>query len=227
MLHGGRAVGRPTAPIRFERQLGATRFDPPEPSGQKRHDPLVSLLVSKCRPRPRGGGPMLMAESSAHFSSSPPTRGWSLRWAAAQLICRVVPAHAGVVLVVAVTPSGTTGRPRPRGGGPARPPARSHSALSSPPTRGWSSGGRPETGRCRVVPAHAGVVPHGPCPSSTRPSRPRPRGGGPPRPRTLTFRLGSSPPTRGWSVRAQPGRSRNVVVPAHAGVVRAHRSSYP
>ena len=98
------------------------------------------------------------------------------------------------------------GRPRPRGGAPEFTTAGRRRSCSRPRPRG----GAPEFGRrsaswSAVVPAHAGVLRRVPMASWTQGCRPRPRGGAP--------------------ARAARWRRRSVV-PAHAGVLHAHRREH-
>ncbi|MDQ1294277.1 MAG: hypothetical protein QG608_2160 [Actinomycetota bacterium] len=152
-----------------------------------------------CRPRPRGGGPAPRQTVISSGTSSPPTRGWSGNTGPGPPRRPVVPAHAGVVRSVSTPAQTPASRPRPRGGGPSSTAPAVRPRRSSPPTRGWSARRLEPVADQLVVPAHAGVVPHGSVQYRKDHSRPRPRGGGP---RT------SSGENHLWGV-----------VPAHAGVV--------
>ena len=148
---------------------------------------------------PRGGAPFRARTISGAGRSAPPTRGCSDQVDVAAAAARVGPAHAGVLLTRSSPTTGTTGRPRPRGGAPSTCP------------RG------PVT--VQVGPAHAGVLPIRGSPSCTRTGRPRPRGGAPDDDDQWRRMEESAPPTRGYSrehiVDGLPGQ----VGPAHAGVL--------
>ena len=196
--------------------------------------------VVTCRPRTRGGHPIVTADAGIAPLSSPHTRGSSPPGLRLPLDRPVVPAHAGVIRSSTSTVCPGIGRPRTRGG---HPRSRSNSvtmALSSPHTRGSSRGARGLRGSHPVVPAHAGVIPPTPARWRCWPGRPRTRGGHPspttapsarrassphtrgssPTPRHLGVDPPSSPHTRGSSLRHALRRHRWRVVRAHAGVIR-------
>ncbi len=114
----------------------------------------------------------------------------------------------------------TTGRPRPRGDGPAVRWWESRRPESPPPTRGWTHHGRVQGARPDVAPAHAGMDPFVRCAVTEPLSRPRPRGDGP-CPTSSSARAKSSPPpTRGWTPVRGPCSFSAPVAPAHAGMDR-------
>ena len=89
--------------------------------------------------------------------SSPRTRGCSLSGIVTHDDMRVVPAHAGVFLIVPRSVTVSVRRPRARGGVPSSPGRRLEFAVSSPRTRGCSAGIPDALVVHHVVPAHAGV----------------------------------------------------------------------
>jgi len=152
-----------------------------------------------CRPRARGGGPMLGTLRRAVTASSPRSRGWSHRQQLQAADPGVVPALAGVVPPTGSGSARRSSRPRARGGGP-------YVKCGSDLHR-------------RVVPALAGVVPRRPRCSGSATCRPRARGGGPIGVRPRPGQIMSSPRSRGWSwVHSMRGPKASVV-PALAGVV--------
>ncbi len=171
------------------------------------------------RPRARGGGPGFTGLVSWRVMSSPRSRGWSQRRHAPERGRLVVPALAGVVPRSTAGGSARHGRPRARGGGPCRASMVLVAEMSSPRSRGWSSGDHTGGSDPGVVPALAGVVPgpRGSLPS--RRCRPRARGGGPSQCRSMGLPSPSSPRSRGWSPDTLRYATPNDVVPALAGVV--------
>ena len=167
------------------------------------------------RPRQRGGVPCVLSQVSVAMMSSPPARGCSHLDQRGRPDPHVVPASAGVFRGSPSAQPRRRGRPRQRGGVPARTRVLGDGAPSSPPARGCSGPGRRPAGHRAVVPASAGVFrccgfwwryvagrprQRGGVPAYTpKPSRPRQRGGVP----FLaggSRRLGvSSPPARGCS----------------------------
>ena len=151
------------------------------------------------RPRPRGGVPFYVQETTNPESSSPPARGCSVLRRREPGDRDVVPARAGVFPLPSILRTPLVGRPRPRGGVPRPVDPSSAPGRSSPPARGCSL--RPDRGGREglVVPARAGVFPRcRPHPPRSR-CRPRPRGGVPTTETTRLLVTGSSPPARGCS----------------------------
>ncbi len=159
-----------------------------------------------CAPRARGGGPYVAGVAGWSIECSPRTRGWS-RTAAprAERWCRA---------------------PRARGGGPGTTVDLSGIGLCSPRTRGWSHADPRHRRCCRVLPAHAGVVPGLGCAGNRTPGAPPAHAGVVPCSINRTVRRSCSPRTRGWSRGLVGHRVVVGVLPAHAGVVPGGRRPY-
>ena len=151
------------------------------------------------RPRQRGGVPCVLSQVSVAMMSSPPARGCSHLDQRGRPDPHVVPASAGVFRGSPSAQPRRRGRPRQRGGVPARTRVLGDGAPSSPPARGCSGPYPCTRGRCTVVPASAGVFRTGPSTCGSSSGRPRQRGGVP----LLWFLVAicrrSSPPARGCS----------------------------
>ncbi len=195
----------------------------PGPDGRARVLPAHAGMVpatrfppqaSRSASRARGDGPVREPYSMTFHECSPRTRGWSPAPRRPRVADRVLPAHAGMVLVVVVDPRGDCGAPRARGDGPRRERADQGDDECSPRTRGWSV-----PARCRS------------CPGTRR--APRARGDGPTGSMSSATLWVCSPRTRGWSHHQGDERLGDVVLPAHAGMVpgrasrRRVRSSAP
>ena len=176
------------------------------------------------RPRLRGGHPPIPWRSRWWTSSSPPTRGSSLRAVGRARDAGVVPAYAGVIPPRAPSATKRGRRPRLRGGHPARGADRPAARRSSPPTRGSSALPLLRRGTLEVVPAYAGVIPRRSCTPGEHTRRPRLRGGHPPVLALTNYAWSSSPPTRGSSPRPEQLGRHDPVVPAYAGVIRCGTS---
>ena len=97
--------------------------------------------------------------------------------------------------------------------------------MCSPRTRGWSRGGQRTRRGEIVLPAHAGMVPIPHWPGSRAGGAPRARGDGP-KAHTLSSENGKcSPRTRGWSGSSGFRPRMTTVLPAHAGMVPARRTT--
>ncbi len=208
-----------------------TRGSSRRPRGAHREDRVVPAHAGvlrcsgrsprgcSCRPRARGGPPARVAASDLVELSSPRTRGSSRLRTGGQRRRLVVPAHAGVLRCCCCASTPSPGRPRARGGPPVFRDTLDMGTVSSPRTRGSSPDPAGPPSVTFVVPAHAGVLP-GRTSRSRRPrSRPRARGCPPMRPSPVGVANGSSPRTRGSSVRPDPRHRPAGVVPAHAGVL--------
>ncbi len=110
----------------------------PAHAGMDRTGPWCSPSIPG-RPRPRGDGPVPAIYSPEGRASPPPTRGWTLGRVGRIGDVLVAPAHAGMDLVRLAQPRANTGRPRPRGDGPAASSALAPHRASPPHTRGWTS----------------------------------------------------------------------------------------
>ena len=172
------------------------------------------------RPRQRGGVPCVLSQVSVAMMSSPPARGCSHLDQRGRPDPHVVPASAGVFRGSPSAQPRRRGRPRQRGGVPARTRVLGDGAPSSPPARGCSGPGRRPAGHRAVVPASAGVFRC--CGFWWRyvAGRPRQRGGVPAYTPGLDSQAESSPPARGCSVPCRWFASAWGVVPASAGVFR-------
>ena len=183
-------------------------------------DPRVSRSATDWPrfPRPRGDGPREVITHIHEVPVSPPTRGWTRTSQFQHIIALGFPAHAGMDLISTTAPRAAFGFPRPRGDGPLALEDSDRLNGVSPPTRGWTSHGHPHRLPCRGFPAHAGMDPGLTMSSSSVAGFPRPRGDGP-LPRDLDeARAEVSPPTRGWTWRADHGRPADQGFPAHAGM---------
>ncbi len=172
------------------------------------------------RPRARGGYPEFITTVLDGGKSSPRTRGLSVRLRGDARLSRVVPAHAGVIRTRGPDTGRHGRRPRARGGYPASEVIDRGEPASSPRTRGLSGRQPVLDVPGLVVPAHAGVVRRAAGPTTGATSRPRARGGYPNGKTLIAAGIGSSPRTRGLSVRVVALEVDRVVVPAHAGVIR-------
>ena len=157
-----------------------------------------------CRPRTRGGHPVLSSVTCPFPWSSPHTRGSSRtpRHRCGDRL--VVPAHAGVIPPRQRPGRPTRRRPRTRGGHPQSGVGCTRMRVSSPHTRGSSRDRRDQLG------------------GDLR--RPRTRGGHPTVTLDSALTYASSPHTRGSSHRYPARQLRQRVVPAHAGVIPACHS---
>src|SRR5690606_3478288 len=188
------------------------------PSNARRRQP------GKGAPRARGDGPATTSARLGVAVCSPRTRGWSRERAKFADYGALLPAHAGLLPVVAAPGGLAKGLPAPAGRAPPRhrpgsgstcaPPARGDgpgnaqsspiTVRCSPRTRGCSPS-RPSVARGRpVLPAHAGMVP-------TRTEIP-------------DDRPECSPRTRGWSLLVAVEAEVAEVLPAHAGMVLRPRA---
>ena len=174
-----------------------------------------------CRPRQRGGVPVLVSEGGRVVGSSPPARGCSEYCRREAARRRVVPASAGVFRGPPWRGGSQVSRPRQRGGVPEGARPSGCLLMSSPPARGCSPEQLHRVNLRVVVPASAGVF----RPSSRwcrgSRSRPRQRGGVPCPATTSVARSPSSPPARGCSQPPREPDPASAVVPASAGVFRS------
>jgi hypothetical protein len=95
--------------------------------------------------------------------------------------------------------------------------------VCSPRTRGWSLG-RPLPCACgRLLPAHAGMVPPRLFLCQWSVTAPRARGDGPTLTTSYEPTVRCSPRTRGWSPVHDRRQHRDILLPAHAGMVPCGR----
>ncbi len=171
-------------------------------------------------PRPRGDGPENAPARNIRTGFSPPTRGWPAERAVIASRREVFPAHAGMARRYRNGDAQLPSFPRPRGDGPRCRMSSTHSALFSPPTRGWPGERLFRDANNRVFPAHAGMARCCWRASSLAAGFPRPRGDGPHFSSACSASLAFSPPTRGWPGQAGDAGFTPGVFPAHAGMAR-------
>ena len=153
--------------------------------------------------------------------SSPHTRGLR-RPCRRPLPCRgIIPAHAGFT-ASSVPPGGSwPDHPRTRGVYANRSGSVQVAGGSSPHTRGLHLAASGEHAAERIIPAHAGFT-RGPRNRCLRwPDHPRTRGVYLTPSRTVSFRAGSSPHTRGLRTGVGASAVRGRIIPAHAGFTHA------
>ena len=149
--------------------------------------------------------------------SSPHTRGlprWSLTPAGDS---RIIPAHAGFTLSQLGGGQAGQDHPRTRGVYVAVTPATGAGAGSSPHTRGLQLGDGVTIMGDRIIPAHAGFTAYRPPAHASAQDHPRTRGVYLTPSRTVSFRAGSSPHTRGLPERDRHHIGLVRIIPAHAG----------
>ena len=186
---------------------------------------MVRRCVRKPRrprsaPRARGDGPWSVSVTSVVGPCSPRTRGWSSVGGPVGSVGPLLLAHAGMVPPIRRSRSCARPAPRARGDGPRSPGIGCAVAGCSPRTRGWSCEGDPVRLRVTLLPAHAGMVPAARQAGGREIPAPRARGDGPfylyPNKAVNTC----SPRTRGWSLLVAGEGELDLVLPAHAGMVR-------
>ncbi len=171
------------------------------------------------RPRARGDAPRAVCINVTEPASAPRTRGCSPASPVRPSVCRVGPAHAGMLRGRDTRGPAARGRPRARGDAPRSAYGSRCRVPSAPRTRGCSLRHVDRVPDVRVGPAHAGMLRSlttGPYPLS---SRPRARGDAP---RSLSGVSGScrsAPRTRGCSLAPSSVPWLLPVGPAHAGML--------
>src|SRR5690606_23899036 len=132
------------------------------------------------RPRTRGDGPRRRRPTgSGGRPSAPHTRGWSLVRHLRDVLVRVGPAHAGMVLDTCPLSTWCTSRPRACGDGPEINHGEIGEDGSAPRMRGWSQCMSWGQRVSPVGPAHAGMVRPPTATTTSTASRPRACGDGP------------------------------------------------
>src|SRR5690625_835883 len=174
-------------------------------------------------PRTRGDGPSRSSTGSLEGGCSPHARGWSLPHGGLFVREDVLPARAGMVPPLPLTPMPHGGAPRTRGDGPGHTLGEGGQAECSPHARGWSLSEEGGLRATPVLPARAGMVPVPPETITTLSSAPRTRGDGPTIPTPPRARSTCSPHARGWSRRRNRAPLRGAVLPARAGMVPVSR----
>ena len=180
--------------------------------------PQSSALLQSSLPRARGGVPVSPSPPLALPLSSPRTRGCSRSQRHLYPVAVVFPAHAGVFPWSPATCPQHHCLPRARGGVPVDEAGVTHSALSSPRTRGCSQLDRNGQRHVFVFPAHAGVFPRRRSSPCIMRCLPRARGGVPIGSSISSRGSQSSPRTRGCSHCVCGPPEDPLVFPAHAGV---------
>jgi len=188
--------------------------------------PVSATWPAPCSaPRARGDGPGSASGSRRSWTCSPRTRGWSPSVRCATALPKLLPAHAGMVPVVNSTNGERAAAPRARGDGPRSCSSTAACSSCSPRTRGWSPHPLEKATQSLLLPAHAGMVPVREPRQGVLTPAPRARGDGPTGDRPRQACPLCSPRTRGWS-RLKPAQGGPAaLLPAHAGMVPATRSS--
>ncbi len=171
-------------------------------------------------PRLRGDGPVRSSNLAKDLPCSPPTRGWTGGYLVDGHLDPVFPAYAGMDRGTGYRCPIQARVPRLRGDGPQGVKGEGRFGACSPPTRGWTGGGRAEDGQRAVFPAYAGMDRRLDARRVTLPRVPRLRGDGPVTLPGLPFVVVCSPPTRGWTSREPRRPGRSGVFPAYAGMDR-------
>ena len=171
-------------------------------------------------PRPRGDGPIEVAELTPDGKCSPPARGWTVTPGGRAVACPVFPARAGMDRWRAWCSTPPSRVPRPRGDGPYSAPLARRVVPCSPPARGWTGVSRSARERGKVFPARAGMDRNVPARGTGAGRVPRPRGDGPIASGCTSVTNACSPPARGWTGTGLQTPTAIVVFPARAGMDR-------
>jgi len=170
-------------------------------------------------PRARGDGPLGQLLIRRRVHCSPRTRGWSPHGEQRRVGSLLLPAHAGMVPVLAVPGPEVAAAPRARGDGPLPACGAVQRGACSPRTRGWSLVPEDQGSGQHLLPAHAGMVPSRAKGAPPSGAAPRARGDGPLDAVKAEKDLTCSPRTRGWSQFERAGSHFAELLPAHAGMV--------
>ena len=183
---------------------------------------LARRRPARARAHPRSRG----ENHRGHFApppgagSSPLTRGKRETGRSDVSLIRLIPAHAGKTLRSARLSSPGWAHPRSRGENSMVTVTRAGSRGSSPLTRGKRLCGSDDRLDLGLIPAHAGKTPTSEQARHSARAHPRSRGENRPKWRLRRRRGGSSPLTRGKHPGRPHCRSRNRLIPAHAGKTR-------
>ena len=153
--------------------------------------------------------------------SSPHTRGLPGTRTTHQSCMRIIPAHAGFTTSGPAGALSAADHPRTRG---VYIPWEIHGVScngSSPHTRGLPGTRTTHQSCMRIIPAHAGFTTSGPAGALSAADHPRTRGVYLTPSRTVSFRAGSSPHTRGLRTGVGASAVRGRIIPAHAGFTHA------
>ena len=154
--------------------------------------------------RMRGGDPYLRFWTFILFLFFPHARGWSSRKVVKLLRIMILPACAGVILNFIMIAFTLEDSSRMRGGDPANLPATGSIDVFFPHARGWSSSGKREIYESLILPACAGVIPHGSLKNVSLPDSSRMRGGDPKAAKAQESVNQFFPHARGWSSASIP-----------------------
>ena len=152
--------------------------------------------------------------------SSPHTRGTPQWLSHRRPARRFIPAYAGNAARAGLHVMSTTVHPRIRGERLAKSPRNSHTAGSSPHTRGTHSARLADPQDDRFIPAYAGNAPVSAAARLPATVHPRIRGERAGRAHRARRASGSSPHTRGTLGFRQLQRRRQRFIPAYAGNAR-------
>ena len=165
--------------------------------------PGFSLFSYRAHPRSRGENMALASALSAARGSSPLTRGKHQVGDRSELRQRLIPAHAGKTSGRRSRARRTRAHPRSRGENATAGHLPRWARGSSPLTRGKQGPGMSTTTRARLIPAHAGKTLPRDSLQRGRRAHPRSRGENRSASSSPSFRVGSSPLTRGKRVAAE------------------------
>ena len=149
--------------------------------------------------------------------SSPLTRGKRVLTPRPAALARLIPAHAGKTVELVPVVPGRTAHPRSRGENRTLSLMICISVGSSPLTRGKRRDRQVQEHAVRLIPAHAGKTRRCARCACRRGAHPRSRGENMAVSLILSALAGSSPLTRGKPRPRLRSRSRQRLIPAHAG----------
>ena len=171
----------------------------------------------RAHPRSRGENRDRGVRCDPYAGSSPLTRGKLFEAHRANLVERLIPAHAGKTLLAWGWAARMWAHPRSRGENRPHDPRRARGHGSSPLTRGKRPRRSRRQRREGLIPAHAGKTTGTPGSTDGTAAHPRSRGENIQSPSQTVKTSGSSPLTRG----KRSDRRRNArygrLIPAHAG----------
>ena len=116
----------------------------------------IGWIAGAAHPRSRGENSQAKTIPARGPGSSPLTRGKPWQYAVECRQERLIPAHAGKTITWVAQLITSWAHPRSRGENRDADLCASPHAGSSPLTRGKPHGNRPDAGRARLIPAHAG-----------------------------------------------------------------------
>ena len=196
----------------------------PAHAGKTSTDSTHSVL-SSAHPRSRGENCGLIPGFSAVLGSSPLTRGKPGVSGDGHWFVRLIPAHAGKTVDVAVSFSGSPAHPRSRGENSERSGSQSFFGGSSPLTRGKRTDKSAYLNELRLIPAHAGKTRDRHWTVRSPVAHPRSRGENPISSGGRSWPTGSSPLTRGKPRVRRSRRRAYGLIPAHAGKTHSRRQN--